>query len=425
MDKRYIILGAALVLLIIFGTLLIINSRKSEIAELNFVTYSEDEKNFEEIFASFEQANNAKINFQKIESNYELESLNRISTGKIDVWGIPANWLPKQKDKLTTAPSTFADNYPSLYPETISQENSINNKVYGAPLALDNLVLFTNPFLKASTEDLTREQEELLGETPQNWEDFAAQARLITSKSRGQINISGAALGTSNLTAATDILTVMMLQFGTQMTNEDYTRATFHTNINKFGGQPYPGAAALEFYSSFATPGDPNYSFSESLGDPLRAFAEGKIAHYIDYSKKEADIKRINPDLNFQINPLPQVKETKNPLNFLSFETFTVPQTSKNQTMAWKLIEFMTDQINADQYYDVSNNHPALGYKIADESRVFIEAVETAGFWYNPDAIEVDKIFRSSINQTIEGKSSQTVLDGAALEVTNLLGKIQ
>jgi len=425
MDKRYIILGAGIVLLLIFGILLIINTSKPKTTELNFVTQTEDEKNFAQILPAFEQANKVKVNLIKIDSNYEVESLNRLSTGKIDIWGIPASWLPKQHDKLTAAPSALAGSYNTLYPSAIVSQNKIQGNIYGAPLSLDSLVLFANPAVKPAPSELSQADQDLLAKTPENWQDLALQAQLVTTKSAGTITRSGAALGTANIPSSSDILTVLMLQYGAQMTNAENSQATFHTAVNVFGGESYPGAAALDFYTSFAKADNKNYSFSDTMGEALRTFATGKAAYYVDYSAKEADIKRINPDLNFQIYPLPQIEETKNPVNFLSYETMTVPQSSKNQTMAWKLIEFLTAQANADLYYFDSGNHPALSYKISDVQGIVEKQVETAKSWYNPDATAVDQIFRSAISQVLSGKGSQTVLDGAAVDVTSLLGKIK
>ena len=151
MDKRYYILGGALILLIVFGTLFFISSREPKESELNFVTSSEDEKNFEGIIPAFEQANNVKVNFlKKNVENYELESLNLLSTGKIDVWGIPYTWLAKQKNKLAAAAASLSESYMTLYPESIAKQNSLEGQYYGAPLSLDALVLFKNPELISS-----------------------------------------------------------------------------------------------------------------------------------------------------------------------------------------------------------------------------------------------------------------------------------
>ncbi|MBM2820610.1 MAG: hypothetical protein HW405_370 [Candidatus Berkelbacteria bacterium] len=430
MDKRYIILGLAVVLLIVFGTLWFLSSRKPKSAEINFVTYSEDEKNLESLVANFESKNpGVKINIIKKDlANYEVDSLNLIATNKIDVWGIPVSWLAKQHNKLSSAPTTLKD-YQKVYPKSVSLANTINNNVYGYPLSLDTLVLFANSNLKYEGnfgQILSKSEQDLMGKDPTNWDDLTAQVRLITSKQDTTITRSGLAMGTSAISAAPDILTLMMLQNGTQITNDNNTQATFHTALNKFGGDSYPAASALDLYTSFSKSTNNNYSYSDTMGDALRTFSAGKAVYYIDYKSKESDIKRINPELDFTILPIPQVKETKNPVNYLDYEIFTVPSSSPNQTLAWNFLQYLADPANLTDYYVNSQRTPATISGLENAGNKISTAVDTALTWYNPDLIEVDKIFRGMINEVaIANKSSQTVLEGAALKVTALLEQIK
>jgi len=433
MNRKYIILIVAVTLLIIVVVAFWLTRPKkpSGPTELNWVTYNEEEKNFKDIIEAYEKENNVKINFiKKDPKNYEIESLNSISTGKIDIWGIPDNWLPKHLNKLSTFPSqnsteekqNVAD-YKNLYPVIIVSENIIKDKIYGFPLSIDPLVLYLGTEAKSEAtrgREFTPGQEDLLNKTQINWDDLWNQVQLLTKKEGGSITLSGAALGTSQIPAASDILTLMMLQNGAQMTSEDHSEATFHTAINKFGGENFPGARALEFYTSFAQPGS-NQVFSDALGDPLRAFAQGKIVYYLDFQSRESEIKLINPDASYNIRELPQVKETKKPVYLIRYETFAVPNSSKNQAAAWDFLNYLVSGDNIGTYYSASKNSPALSSKLEINKTI----IENAATWYNPDAVETDKIFCSAIDQVLAGKSAQTVLDGTAQQVTDLLKKLK
>lgn len=426
MDKRYWILGGAVIALIILGTFYILSSRKTpKASELTFLTYNEDEKNLSDYIASFEAQNNTKINFKKIEpQNYELESLNLISTGKVDIWGMPDSWLPKQHAKLAPSTGMSVNSYQNLFPKIVSSENIINNKVYGVPLSLDTLVLFVNNSIQPKDQELTKEEEDALSADFKSWDDLAAKSRLLTQKSGTTITQSGAALGTEDMAAAPDILTALMLQNGTQMTNTDQTQATFHTAVNVFGGDNFPGAAALDFYTSFGKNNNPNYSFSKAMGDPFKAFTDGKVAYYIDYATKESDILRLNPNLSYTIKALPQVKATKNPVNFASYETLTVPNTSKNQTLSWQFVSGLAQKENLQKYLEISKKQPALT-ELTDLGNVVSQSIATAESWYNPEPTEVARIFRTAITQVVSGQKAQTALDGLAVQVTALLGKVE
>jgi len=442
--KKLIILiggGLAIIVLIIMLVVSLTGQKQTSASTLNFVTYGENVKGLQALVVPFEKTNNVKVNFVKkaLTSDYELDSLNSISTGQVDVWGIPNTWLPKHLDKSTAFNYDYKTNkinqnilsaYQNVYPVSIVQGNVFNEKIYGLPLSLDALVLFRNNAVVSqisydSSQNLTYEQKKLLSETPANWADLTAQAKILTKKDGDKITQSGLAMGTADLPAASDILTLLMQQYGTQMTNDAQSEATFQTSLNQFGGPAYPGAKALDFYTSFAKKDNPNYSFSTSLGDPIRAFADGKIAYYVDYASKAIDINFINSKLGYAIYAVPQLIETRNPVDYIAYETFTVPKTSKNQDLAWSLLDYLTDPSNSrvDIYFDSASEIPA--FITTKPSGVIGVAAQKAVAWYNPEATETDKIFRQVISDVLSGANAQTALEAAAVKVTNLLKKIQ
>lgn len=437
MDKKYIFLFGLIGALIIVIVLYFVLGRTAPKATtLNFVSYNDQAKDLQDLITAFETQNQIKVNVvnKKID-NYELESLNLISTGKIDVWGLPNNWLAKHHDKLSeyksAAIKTEAESingYKALYPDVVVSENIINGKVYGFPLTYDPLVMFVNPALRSkasSAQNLTNEQSDLLSKNPTTWDELALQAPLITEKSGKTITQAAAALGTSDLPSGPDILTLLMLQNGTQMTTDDKTQAIFHTAQNIFGLTEFPGARALSYYASFGQTNSKNYSFSSDFSNPTRAFAEGKIAYYFDYLSKSADINLISPDFNYSVSAVPQVKETKNPVNMVRYETFSVPSTSANQKLAWKFIRFLTDEQTAKKFATKSESPVIMKNIAAETNDTNSKALLTAANWYNPDATETAKIFRAAITDVLAGKSAQTVLDGTAIQITNLLTKIK
>ncbi len=427
MDKRYYILIAAIILIIVFGILLIFQNQKPETATINFVTSSEQAKSFKDIIPTYEALNNVKVNIVELDKgNYELESLNRISTGKIDVWQIPYNWLPKHSDKLSPI-GIDRVTYDSAYPKVIGDMVTINNQIYGYPLSVDALVLYQNSKAKSSVKkELTRQEEDILDKPVNTWENITDISKILTEKNGSNISLSGLALGTSSIPSATDILNLLMLQEGAQMTNSDHTQTTFHTAVNLFSGDAYPGAKALDFYSSFAKNTNTNYSYQESLGEVDRAFANNKIVYMIDYFSKQADLLRINPDLSYRVYDIPQLKETQNPVSWINFEALTLPNTDKNQEAAFNFINYLTDPEASKLYYEKSEKQPIINPSFEDADRVIRNAVENAGFWYNPDPIQVDQTFRAAINDVvIANKNPQTVLEGAAFRINNLLEAIR
>lgn len=444
MDRKLIFIIGGGVLAVIAIVILLVTSgcKKKETGEvvLTFWGINDKAEVLKPIIDDFQntkkkQGVDVKINYvQKNLGSYEFDSLNMIASGKgPDIWAIPNSWITKHQNKLSPLTSlldTKLQNYEYVkdnYPGIISSENVFNNQVYGLPLAADPLVIYFNKdLLEDSAASVSNDADrQLLSDPPANWDDLVRISKLNTQKQGSKITQTGATLGTAAVPHASDILTLLMLQFGAQMTSDDYSSATFHTNVNKFGGDQFPGSKALDFYTSFANFGSDNYSFSDSLGDAKKAFTEGKAALYIDYASFKSEIKTDNPKLNFDIAPLPQVKQTKNPVSLISYLSYTVPNVSSQKQLAWEFVMFLTDKNNAREYIIQNQTYPIFNDQIKSSTKDIADQITNAAYWHNPDAEKVNKIFRDAIAQVLEGQKTQTALDGAALEVTNLLKSLK
>ncbi len=440
MDRKlmFIIGGGVLTVIAIVVLLLSGGCKKKEtgVVTLTFWGINDKAEVLKPIIDDFQntkkkQGIDVKINYvQKNPATYEFDSLNMIASGKgPDVWAIPNSWMTKHQNKLSSLTDrldTKIENYQYVkenYPAEITSDNVFNNQVYGLPIASDPLVVYFNKdLLQDATASVKNDADrQLLSGPPATWEDLVRIAKLNTQKQGNQITQAGVALGTAAVPQASDILTLLMLQFGAQMTSDDYSSATFHTNVNKFGGDQFPGAKALDFYTSFASPENENYSFSDSLGDAKKAFTEGKAALYIDYASKKSEISADNPQLKFDIAPLPQLKQTKNPVNLISYLSYTVPNVSSQKQLAWELVMFLTDKNNAQEYVNQNRKYPIYNKQIETSAKDIADQAINAAYWHNPDAEKVNKVFRDAITQVLDGQKTQTALDGAALEVTNLL----
>lgn len=450
MDKKFIYIAIGgfvlLVLVLILAVSCSNKNTKSKASQTLTFWSTEDEKAaFEPLINNFRQTHpGVKINYiTKDSAEYLTDSLNEIAAGKgPDVWAIPNSWLPKYSDKLVAMPdkqiaSKDKDNaevYKDTFPSSVYNDNVINNQVYGIPLSIDTLQLFYNTELmyaalqdyqKNHPNDDTSAIGTLLNEGPKNWDEFVQISRLLTKKNGTEITQSAIPLGSSEVVNANDILTCLMLQDGAVMTSPDNTTAQFHTAQNEFGGQPYPGTRALDFFTSFANPNSENYTWNSNISDPMHAFANGKSAMMIGYDKQQSDIKRINPKINFQKIALPQIKETAHPVNYASYTTYVVTKASKNPTLAWSFVASLMDTSNSSQYLNQTKKPPVLLNTIGNSEDYLAVQAKTAKTWFNPDPQKVSDIFKTMIDQTVGGGNAQTAIENAASQVTTLLGKLK
>lgn len=446
-NKKFLYIGIGVLVLIILIALVTASCSKkgnktTASTTLVFWDYTDNSKAFENIFTQFQDANNVKINYVvKDPKNYATDALAVMAAGNgPDIWSVPNNWVIQYQNQLTAMPSgKLADKkaklndtevYQKSYPNAVSQENIINNQIYGAPLTVDPLVLFYNSDIIGQTQaDLQKNQRDVadslssvFSSGPKNWDEFNSLVKYITQKNGSNITQSAVALGSSgNIDVSSDILTLLMLQNGTKMTSDDHLSALFATQQNAYGYQDYPGARSLSYYSSFANSGNENYTWNSSFEDSLHAFATGKTAMMFNYLSAEKDLKAINANFKPSIYALPQIKETKNPVNMIRYSSYTVPKASKNSALAWNFVLFASSETNSNQFATLNGQISAWKQSFGSEQ----DYTKTTQSWYNPNAVNTVTVFKDMIDQTLAGKNAQTTMENAASQITTLLAKLK
>lgn len=449
MDKKFIyIAGGGLVITIILIIILVVLSQKPKtktVAKTKVLTiwdYKDEKAAYDPVISNFQTENNIKVNYVvKSPSSYLSDTVDAIAAGNgPDVWIVPNDVMPQYHDKMVPMPKGLLANseqkkddlevFNDTYPKVVVGDNVFNNQIYGTPIAIDTLKLFMNSSLafqalqdyrlknpNANTDQI----QNLLSYGPKNWDDFVQIVRFFSPKTNSKFTFSTVALGTTdNISTYNDLLSIIMMQNGAKMTSDDLGTALFNTSTNLFGTVGYPGTKALSFYTSFADPKSPNYSWNSSMESDVRVLAEGKTSMIFGYNSTLKAVHNITPNLSIQTFDIPQVKETANPINFARYTTLTVAKSSANTNLAWKFISEATGNNFSGAYLSISNQDTA---KISNYSSD--NSVLTAQNWYNPDTIKVKQILKSAIDQVVTGGDAQTAMDGAAGQITTLLGKLK
>jgi maltose-binding protein MalE len=291
---------------------------------------------------------------------------------------------------------------------------------------MDSLSLFYNKTLMRDRYDEYAESHRNTGSDiakiminpPATWDDLISFIKLYGENA---IAMGGSAK-TQN---SADILTALMLQYGVKMTNDDNSAALFQTAANQFTDEAYPGTRALEFYTSFAQQGSQNYTWNKD-NDAYLDFANGKVAMMINYSRVNNDLSKT--DVHPSIAGLPQINDSNQKISLASYNVLTVPKSSKNQANAWKLISYLSSSGVTSGYQNSNNLHSAFKKDpdlINPQSQQVDLQNQSAQSWYNPDPTKVKTILEKAIDQVLAGNKAQTVLEGAAAQVTTLLGEIK
>jgi multiple sugar transport system substrate-binding protein len=235
-----------------------------------------------------------------------------------DLFRFHNTWVPMlQADLAPAGPTGYSssDFQQTFYP-VANADLVIGGRVYGAPLMFDGLGLYYN-------EDLLR----AAGVTPPTtWEEFRQAALTLTVKNEtGAIVTAGAALGTAtNIEHFSDILAVMMLQNGADLKHPAAKEAQ----------------DALSFYRLFAE--RPNNVWDETLDNSILAFANGRVAFIFAPSWQVMAVRQINPNLKFQVIPIPQLPGTN--VTWASYWVEGVSSKSKHQAEAWEFLKYLTSK---------------------------------------------------------------------------------
>lgn len=265
----------------------------------------------------------------------------------------------------------------------------IDQKIFGLPLSVDTMVLFYN-------RDLLNNAGIPL--PPNNWLTIQENIKRLTfQNNEGKLVNSGIAMGTGkNIEKSADILALLMMQNGAQMT--EGRSVTFHLVPYDFSNKNYnPGPEAIRFYTDFANPGKEVYTWNSEFPNSIDAFAQGKTAMVFGYNYHIPYLEFIRQGkLNYGISKMPQI-EGRPEINLTDYWVYTVSKKSKNVNEAWDFIQFMTTQEKeAEKYLNKKSKPTALRSLIEnqlenDDLKIFADQLLTAKNWYfgnNPDAMK-------------------------------------
>ncbi|MBU4315608.1 extracellular solute-binding protein [Patescibacteria group bacterium] len=427
-----------------------------ETVELTIWRVFDDEDAFEPIIDNYRAVHpNVKINYRKLRfDEYEDELIRAFAEGRgPDIVSLHNTWLPAYQALLTPMPSSVTLSYQetqgTLRKETVvvsRTENTMSmrelessfieqvaqdvvldyqpdpdvdpvEKIYGLPLAVDTLALYYNKDLLNAAG---------IANPPQTWEEFQDDVVALTTYDKnGNIEQSGVAMGTSqNVERASDILSLLMMQNGAQMTDER-NKVTFQTVAKDTPEGVYPSFDAVSFYTDFANPTKEVYTWNNTFDSSFESFANGETAMFLGYSYHIPLLRTASPKLNFGISPVPQISNAKK-VNFANYWVESVAKSSQNPNWAWDFVQFETSEEQVKSYLDVGQKPTALRNIIADQLDdpllgAFAEQTLTAQSWYHGyDSGIVEDIFEDMIDAVLAGgyKDPEDVMYDSATQVS-------
>ncbi|MBI3305944.1 extracellular solute-binding protein [Candidatus Nomurabacteria bacterium] len=272
--------------------------------------------------------------------------------------------------------------------------------IVALPLSIDPLVMYYNRSILDSNEVVF---------PPAFWDDFAGVVPEITERdASNRVIKSAVALGHfSNVTHAKDILSALFMQAGNGIVAE--RNGIFDSLLDR-ADSLNSLATVLKFYTDFADPTEPVYSWNKSFAQASEVFSSGDTAFYFGYASELASLTARNPNLNFGAAPVPQMRNK--PKATMSRVTgIAVLSSSKNATAALTAAGLLSTGDFASEFAGATGTAPArrdlLSAKKSDAfSPIIYSAALYARSWLDPSPKDTNEIWRRMIDSVLSGGSA-------------------
>ncbi len=362
------------------------------------------------------------VSYKKIdERSFENELLNAIAEGNSpDLILMPHTMLASYRSKLTSIPyetlpeRTFKDTYidgAGIF--------MMSDGIYGIPIAVDPLVMYFNRTLLSNAG---------LATPPKTWESLLLDGIPALTRTDERYTLSQSAIGMGefiNIKHAKDILSLLFLQAGTSLVEEINDEYRITINTTPGGGMP-PAQSAVAFYTQFAAPGSSAYTWNRSRPLDRGAFTGGTLALYLGFGSERKDLEDANPNLDFDIAPVPQSQGATAQRNFGTFYALAIPKASRNQSGAYRVAmrlgvaETSNEIVNK---LDLTPVHRSLysGPTTDSYTTILRQAGLIARGWLDPSPRDSENVFKNMVEDVTSGRREiEAVINEAAYSLEAL-----
>ncbi len=331
----------------------------------------------------------------------------------------------RERNKILVIPSSSVSQ--KDFSNTFIDESDLfltSNGVYALPLSVDPLVLYYNRDLLSKAS---------LAFPPAFWDQMYSYANKLTTKDgAGNITKSVLALGEAkNIPNSKNILSLLMLQAGTPITDipSDTQTPKLQAELtNNFNLPLNPANSALDFYTQFANPAKPFYSWNRSLRNANVNFVSGDSALYIGFASELRELRAKSPTLNIGIALVPQSRVSGKSMTYGTLRGVAISKGSKNPSAALRAALLLSSANTSLALSKILQLPPPrrdlLSNKPTDTaSGVFYDSAIQSRGWLDPDDAETASIFTNMIESVTSGRARVDEAISTAQDQINTLIK--
>ncbi|MBI2048817.1 MAG: extracellular solute-binding protein [Parcubacteria group bacterium] len=344
---------------------------------------------------------------EKKAATFDTELVEALASGTgPDMILLPHEFIVRHENKIFPVPySSFSAR---SFRDSFIEEGELYLKddgIVALPFSVDPLVMYWNRGIFADAGRAA---------PPAEWSEFLTLAPLITKKDTS-LNISQSlvALGDFlNIRNAKDILSTLILQAGNPIVEKEGNTQRV-TLRDQRGFVTPPAQSAFRFYTEFANPSKPIYSWNRSLPDSRDMFAAGDLAVYFGYAGERGALAAQSPRLNFDVAVVPQTKDADRKTTFGKMTGVAVLKNSRNAQTAFYAAFALTGKSFIDAFGKSSGLPPVRRDLLAEKPRnadaltsVFYDSALISSAWLDPQPAETNRIFDAAVRNILSGRST-------------------
>lgn len=329
----------------------------------------------------------------KFPESFDKDLLEALASGEgPDLFFMPNDLALSYSNKIHTIPYT---NYPiATFTSKFAGAGEVfltSKGILALPITIDPLMMYYNRSI-LDAEDIVY--------PPNTWEELANLSTEITQRDESrQLIRSTVALGQfSNILNAKDIITTLFMQAGNKITQER-DGGNYLSTLDETKGLE----DILSFYTNFSNPLNETYSWNKSLPNSQSFFSSEKLVFYFGYASELRSLVNKNPNQNFLVTQVPQVKNSKFKLTNAKVTGVAVSSFSKNLQTAVLTADLMANGefardlatllAIAPARRDLLNQRPTDAY-----FPHFYTSALIARSWLDPSPTDSNNVFRRIID---------------------------
>ncbi|QQR65382.1 extracellular solute-binding protein [Candidatus Kaiserbacteria bacterium] len=389
---------------------------------------TQDADKMEGLFLSISKNNESfnVVSYHEVEErSFQNELLNAIADGKApDLIIMPHTLLVTYRTKLK--PISFKTITQKAFRDTYIEGAEIfmrSDGIYGVPIAADPLIMYWNRDIFSGSG---------VASPPKTWETLTAQTTRAINRTDNWLSLTQSAVAFGefmNVNHAKNILSMLLLQAGSEIVTENEDGEYAVTISKSQDGGMSAGSAVLSFYTQFSTPSKEAYSWNRSKNMDRTEFLEGKLALYFGMGSEKTSLERDNANLNYDVEIVPQGSEATIQRNYADFYALAIPRSSKNIEGAYAVASFLGQPVQAKKFAETFNFAPVhrslYSEDVADPFKnVLYRSALIARGWLDPNPSQSSEAFRAMVEDALTDQTNLSkIINDTVTSLKSLFNK--